>query len=269
MGRIISVASAKGGVGKTTTVLNLGYGLSLFAGRVLLVDADPQAGLANASNVRAKNQQGLVDLVLGQCDVDDVVTPTRSPNLSVTGFGDSGPAGLSSFEQGAASGRLAQMIGVLAQGYDYVLLDAPAGLSGVTRALLEASQGLLIPVQARSLAVKTLPALLRLMQAVRQEANPDLALEGVVITMLDYLSSAEHDISQSIRETLPPGALLRTVIPRNGQFERASMETVPVAVLPEAERSAKAYMDLALELKSRELSRLAAGKEDGGELGLF
>lgn len=269
MGRIISVASAKGGVGKTTTVLNVGYGLSRFAGRVLLVDADPQAGLANASNVRTKNARGLVDLVQGRCVADEVVTSTRNPNLSLTGFGVPDADGLMAFEQAATSGRLAQAVKGLGAGFDYVLLDAPAGLSGVTRALLEASQGLLIPVQARSLAVKTLPALLRLLQIVRQGVNPQLELEGVVITMLDYMSSAEHEISQSIRETLPPGALLRTVIPRNGQFERASMEAVPVALLPEAERAAKAYMDLALELKARELSRVAAGEEDAGELGLF
>lgn len=269
MGRIITVASAKGGVGKTTTVLNLGYGLSRFAGRVLLVDADPQAGLANASNVRAKNPKGLVELVLDQAGVEDAITTTRDPNLCLTGFGDPDDDALVAFERAASAGRLADAVGRLGLGFDYVLVDAPAGLSGVTRALLEASGGLLIPVQARSLAVKTLPALLRLFQVVRQSANPALELEGVVLTMLDYVSSAEHEISQSIRETLPTGALLRTVIPRNGQFERASMEALPVALLPDAERAAKSYLDLALELKSRELSRLPTDKENAGELGLF
>ncbi len=269
MGRVITVASAKGGVGKTTTVLNLGFELGRFAGRVLLVDADPQAGLASASNLRATNPEGLLDLVLGRSDAERVVTSTRDPGLSLVGFGAPEDADLAAYDRCATSGAISSALRELATGFDYVIADAPAGVGSITRALLEGSDGLLIPVQARSLAVKTLPGMLRLLRSVRAGKNPALELAGVVITMLDYVSNAEYEISRSIRDVLPEGALLRTAIPRNEQFERASMEALPVALLSDAQRASKAYLELAMELKSREMSSQLAGKEGDGELGLF
>ena len=262
MGRVITIASAKGGVGKTTTALNLGFELGRFAGRVLLVDADPQGGLANASNVRAKNPLGLVDLVLRGRGAAEVVTPTRGAGLALVGFGRADDADQVAYEAAARDGRLSASVRELTTGYDYVLLDAPAGLGSITRALLEASQGVLIPVQARSLAVKTLPALLRLLGAVRDTANPGLELDGVVVTMLDYVSSAEGEIARSVRESLPADALFRKAIPRSGLFERASMDAIPVALLPDSDRVAQHYMDLALELKARELKRHTPEAED-------
>lgn len=257
MGRTIVVASAKGGVGKTTTVLNLGHALSRFAGRVLLVDADPQGGLANASNLRARAPKGLIDVLAGRARPDEAITPSRDPALSILGSGNWGDDDGPLFEEAAAIGALTRALQEAAGGYDVTLVDAPAGQGTQVRALLAAADGLLCPVTCRSLAVKTLPAILRLLAAVRQGERPELDLTGILITDRDALSRAQWTVYEELRRTLPRESLFETLIPHDELVEQASLQALPVALLPggETSRAGDAYFRAAAELMRRDTQR--------------
>jgi chromosome partitioning protein len=274
MGRTIVVASAKGGVGKTTTVLNLGHALSRFAGRVLLLDADPQGGLANASNLRARASRGLMDVLAGRARLAEAITPSRDPALSILGIGQWDEEDAALFEESAALGSLTRLVQEAAAGYDITLVDAPAGQGTVVRGLLAAGDGLLCPVVCRSLAVKTLPVLLRLLGAVREAGHAELGLTGILITDRDALSRAQYTVYEELRRTLPADALFETVIPHDERVEEASLASLPVALIPggETSRAADAYFRAAAELMRRETQRRLSQQSeehDDEPVGLF
>jgi chromosome partitioning protein len=264
MGRIVTIASVKGGVGKTTTVLNLGWALSQFAGRVLLVDADPQGGLSHASLLREKNPLGLMDVLAGRCDAAAAVQPTRDPRLAVIGVGGSGPGEWEAYDRAASEGALGRLVRDCAEGYDHALLDAPAGLGPVARALLATADGVLVPLTCRNLAVRSLPALLAQIQ------QPGSAsLDGILITQRDYRSAREVEVHEQVRRTLPVASLFRTVIPFDDRFEEASMKGLPIAAVAGGERGAAAYLELATEIASRSWLARTMEDVDGKRLGLF
>jgi chromosome partitioning protein len=268
MGRIVVIASVKGGVGKTTTALNLGYALSQFAGRVLLVDADPQGGLSHASLLREKNRLGLIDVLAGRCDAAAAVQPTRDPRLAVVGVGGGDPEEWVAYDQAASQGALGRLIRDHAEGYDHVILDAPAGLGPIARALLAAADAVIVPLTCRNLAVRSLPALLTRIQQLA-EGGSGARLDGILITQRDYRSVREVEVHEQIRRTLPLAAMFRTVIPFDDRFEEASMKGLPIAAVAGGERGAAAYFELATELASRAwLTRPMEGP-DGKHLGLF
>lgn len=266
MKKIISIASQKGGVGKTTTTLNLGYSLSRQGGGVLIVDADPQGSLGIASNLRKRTDLGLVDLLKGSCRPEDAIAVSRDGALSVVGMGVVQPTDLTMIDQEAASGRLGRLIESLAEGYHYTLIDAPSGVGSLVAALLRCSNSVLLPVQAQSLAVKTLPAFLRTFQWVRAEDNPTLQLAGVLITMFDDGSEAEVKVLEDSRRSFPDGALFATTIPRSPLFEQASVRALPLAMLTDGRPLARHYDHVALELMDREQQ---GAQDHGATAGLF
>ncbi len=264
MGKIITVASHKGGVGKTTTALNLGFSLSRFGQKVLLVDADPQGGLALASNLKKRTNKGLIDLLKNNSAPKDVVISTRDKTMGVVGIGTTEPEDVFLFEKEARSGILGKMIRSLTEGYDYVFIDAPAGTGSIVTALLSISSSILMPINCRVIAVKTLPGFLKLIQRIRTKLNTELRIEGIVITMADDRES-ELEVYEEIRNSFPPSIIFETFIPFDENFETASSKAIPVGMLTGGEESAKAYMDLAIELKTRELhdSQKGISNEEG------
>ncbi len=267
MAAIIAIASQKGGVGKTTTALNLGFSLSRLGAKVLLVDGDPQGGLANASNLKKRTRAGLVDLLAGRLQAAEVITWSRDGAMAVVGAGVSTPEDVRLFESHAASGALGTLLQDLAPGFDYVLIDTPAGIGGLVAALLAASDSVIIALAPRPLAVKSLPGFLKLLAELAKEHR--VRLNGVVVTMMDLLSNVDSTVQAQLKEQLPAEVLFDTVIPQEEQFEIASLEAAPVAMLADAGEAARAYLDLAIELKTRELKR--GMKEAGNDraLGLF
>lgn len=268
MGKIICVASHKGGVGKTTTALNLGFSLSRFGQRVLLVDADPQGAMAIASNLKKRTDKGLVNLLRGDAKPGDVVITTKDKTLGVVGVGADRPEDVFHFEAEARKGSLARVIRAISDGYDYTFIDAPAGIGSLTTSLLGASAGVLLPLTCRAITVKTLPAFLKLTQKIRGKINPDLRLEGLVATMYEH-TEAEAEMLSELRADFPPSVFFETVIPFDDSFERASLRSVPVGMIPGADEAARAYMDLAMELKTRELNEQQKGKTDEDVEGLL
>jgi chromosome partitioning protein len=270
MTRIITVASQKGGVGKTTATLNLGYSLSRFGSRVLLIDADAQGGLTIASNLRERTVLGLAQLVSGTSRSAELLAKTRDGTMTMLGSGVVEPADAIVLEEAARDGRLKEAIRSLSQGFDYVFLDAPAGIGSVVQALLEVSDGVVLAVRCQNLLLKSLPTFLRLMQSVRETVNPGLQLEGALITVRDDRSATETAICQEFLQSVPEAIFYRTVIRHDEAFEKASVRSLPVAMLPGAQAASRAYIDLAIEFREREVLRGHAQEEiSENALGLF
>jgi chromosome partitioning protein len=268
MARVIAVASPKGGVGKTTTVLNTGYSLAKLGARVLLIDGDPQGGLANASNLRERSQDGLLTLLSGQKKPEDVIVWSRDKTLAVMGVGVTEPREVTLLEQQAEAMALSPMIAAVATAFDYVLLDTPAGVGGLVRGLLAASELVLVPITAKPLSLRALPPFLQLIKDLA-EGRPSPRLLGVVVTMHDWLSSVDSALCQQLKQQLPKAALFKTVIPHHDLFEQASLKSVPVALLRQAREAAEPYLALAAEIKAHELLPPAEDNTDESPVGLF
>jgi chromosome partitioning protein len=269
MGRTLTVASQKGGVGKTTTALNLGYTLARLGHRVLLVDADPQGGMAIASNLKKKATVGLVDFLRGDVNPEDIVVSTRDGRMSVVGSGVIRPDDTILIEDSARDGRLQSAIETIRGGFDYVFLDAPAGVGGIVSSLLGVSDGVILMLRCRSLVLKSLPIFLKLLRQVRDEHNPELQLEGALVTMWKGDSDLERQTLDELVACIPEALFFRTVIPEDENFEHASIKAVPVILLPGGRKTARPYLELAMEIKEREVLRGIGGDADDQADGLF
>lgn len=269
MGKIITIASQKGGVGKTTTALNLGYSLSRFGNRVLILDSDPQGGITLATNLKKRTELGLINMLIEGIQPADIVMHVRNNSLAVAGIGRLEPEDVFMLDEFAKNGKLTSAIKSLADGFDYLIIDAPAGVGGLVSSLLVASDSVIPVVLCRALAIKSLPLLLNLVNWIREHLNPDLVLEGVLMTMLDERSEVENKLSQEFRASLPDEIFFRTTIPFQDVFEKASIRSVPVGMLNEGQIAAKQYMDLAWEIKERDLRNRNTGGSDELVAGLF
>ncbi len=269
MNKIIVIASHKGGVGKTTTVLNLGFSLSQLGQKVLIIDSDPQGGIAIASNLKKRTTLGVINLLKNNARRKDVLIPTRDKTMSVVGMGAVDPEDVLLLEKEALRGNLGRAVQSLAKGYDYIIVDSPAGMGGLATALLTVSQGVIIPINCRSIVVKTIPGFLKLVNRVRDEFNPSLRIEGMLINMYNSNNPSETEIYNEMMEQFPPAVFFNTLIPYDERVEQASIKAIPVGLLPEASNIARAYIDLATEFKIREIQENRGGVVDEYAEGLF
>jgi len=269
MGKIIAVASHKGGVGKTTLVLNLGYSLNRLGQRVLLVDADPQGGIAIASNLKKRTLKGIINLLKKDAEPGDIIIPTRDKTLSVAGIGDLESEDIFFIEKEALRGNLGRVIKSIAHGFDYILIDAPAGLGGLVTGLLTISDGVIITINCRSITVKTLPAFLKLVGKVRKDLNQGLRVKGIIINMFNEQNAYEQEVYKEIKQQFHPSVLFETHIPADDNFELASIKALPLALLPEGNVTASAYINLAIEFIKREIMDKIGGASDELTEGLF
>ena len=268
MKRVLTIASHKGGVGKTTTALNLAYSLGRIVGQVLLVDLDPQSGLAHATNLHRRTRRGLIDFLKREATAAEVRATTRDGVLTLVGTGEVAPADVGLLERAAVDGSLRTAVEELAEGFRYVVIDAPAGVGAVVRGILEGSDGTILVINCRAITVRAIPTFLALVQDVAGGANPGLRLEGVLISTFDARSSSEAGLLEEVRATLPSDLLFRTVLPHDEAVEEASLRSIPIALHRGGEAMARLYLDLALELRERELEMMQ-GRSDDEEPSLF
>jgi chromosome partitioning protein len=273
MARVITIGSQKGGVGKSTTVLNLGYSLSRLGQRVLLVDADPQSGMSIATNLSRRAKAGLVQILLGTVEPLEAVTFTRDRALAGLNTGIVDPADAFYLESASRDGRLAPVFAALDGEFDYVLLDAPAGVGSLVHGLLAASHGTILVVRCQTILVKSLPAFLKAVQYARDTVNPGLRLIGALMTMRDPRDVLDEQLSHELIESFPASVFFKTQIPLDPVYEIASQRAVPVArlsgALQGARTAANAYMDLALEFRERDAVYHTRGAGDEDAEGLF
>ncbi len=253
MGQTIACANQKGGVGKTTTVVNLATSLALSGQRVLVLDLDPQGNATSGFGIdRAGLESTLYDVVLGDRDLESVIIPT-----AVAGC-DLGPASVAlagaEVELAAASQRerrLARTLDGTTETYDYVLLDCPPSLGLLTVNALTAAHSVLIPTQCEYYALEGLSQLIATLNLVRDNLNPALAIKGVVLTMFDGRTNLSADVAAEVRRHFGH-AVFDTMIPRSVRLSEAPSFGLPIALYRADSRGAIAYAALADELLRRD-----------------
>jgi len=269
MSKIITIASQKGGVGKTTIAFNLAYTLGKLGNSVLLVDGDPQGGISVASNLKKRTKLGIIDVLKVSSDISSAVEITKDKFLNILGMGSPEPKDIDLIENMARNGDLGNAIKGLSDKYKYIIIDAPAGIGSVVTSLLSVSDSTILVVNCKTFSLKTIPLFLKAMKMVRDEKNPTLDLEGVLINMFNSSSKIESDIFSKINDVFPEKTLFRTVIPFNEYFERAGMFAVPVSLMPNGAEQGRVFIDLALELQERNSKFLKGEENDKPIAGLF
>lgn len=255
MSRVICIANRKGGVGKTTTAINLSAALSLAGEETLLIDCDPQGNATSGIGVKLEPETPTVyDVLLGACSVQDALQRTAITRLSVLPA-DHDLIGAEVELLGVENReyRLHTLLRPERERYRYVLLDCPPSLSLLTVNALTAADSVLIPLQCEYYALEGLRSLLETLNLIRERLNPDLAIEGILLTMFDPRNKLCHQVAEDVRRVFPR-QVFATVIPRNVRLSESPSHGLPVLLYDPSCRGAQSYIELAREVTSREPS---------------
>lgn len=256
--RIIAFANQKGGVGKTTTAINLGTGLAAVGKRVLLVDLDPQGnastGLGIARNAR---RPGSYEMLMGELPLAEVTRPTAVPGLSVLPSSvDLSGAEVELIDRPRRHARLKECLARLPVPYDYVFIDCPPSLNLLTVNALVAAHAVMVPLQCEFFALEGLSQLLRTVERVRAAHNAQLQVQGIVLTMFDRRNKLSDQVAADVRGHLGD-KVFDTVIPRNVRIAEAPSYGQPALIYDTRCSGSQAYIRLAGEMLRRERAAAA------------
>lgn len=263
------ITSQKGGVGKTTVAINLAHSLACRGWQTLLVDADPQNSVGLSLSEKTRNCPGFYDFLHYQCDVDELIIPTRLPELHLVTAGLTETFFKLDSDASRYAGALARMLGQLdGLNYDIVLVDTAAGLMGHTRELVRQADYALLPQQSEPLGLRSIVQLLEGIAHLKQEDTAAVEVAGVLLTMVDPQGEESLQVARDLRQMVPGDTLLRTSIPRDQDFIRASAHGVPVALLyHKLPPAALVFDQLAAEFEPRlALQKLAYGEREFARL---
>ncbi len=250
--KVIAVVNQKGGVGKTTTAINLSASLALTGHRTLLVDCDPQANTTGGLGIaRDPERLSVYDLLLGGSSAAEATVGTEIEHLFlVPGNKNLIGANLELVAQERREFRLREAIAGSLEEYDFMLLDCPPALDLLTLNALVAADGLLVPTQAEYFALEGISELMSTLDRVSQAFHPGLSLEGVLLTMYDDRTNLSQQVAANLREFFGKD-LFRTTIPRNIRLAEAPSHGRPVVLYDPRSRGAEAYRELASEVLKR------------------
>lgn len=255
MAYIIAMANQKGGVGKTTTAVNLGAALAALGKRVLLIDLDPQA---NASSHLGYNRntvtKSVYNVLIERLPIVEATIHTTRLNLDLLpSSNELAGAEVEIVSMMAREQILLKAINKVQERYDYILLDPPPSLGLLTINALTAANGVMVPVQAEYLALEGLSQLMNTVTLVREQLNPDLEIAGILLTMFDHRTNLSNDVANEIRKHFPD-QVFTTYIPRNVRLSEAPSHGSTIFELDPRSTGAEAYANLGKEVITKKAS---------------
>ena len=245
MAKIIAIVNQKGGVGKTTTCVNLTAALKQAGKRVLLCDFDPQANATSGRGVDKSVSNGVYDVLINGKDVHTAIVATRYGDVLPSSKALAG-AGIEMIDMADRQFLLKKALDQVRENYDFILIDCPPSLELLTLNALCAADSLLVPVQGEYYALEGLSDLMNTVRIVRRGMNPALSMEGVLLTMFDGRTNLAIQVAQEVKRFFP-GKVYATVVPRNVRLSEAPSHGKPITAYDRTCRGAEAYTALAAE----------------------
>ena len=250
MGRVIAVVNQKGGVGKTTTTVNLTACLHDLGLKVLMCDFDPQANATSGLGVeKRKTKHSVYDVIINGVPAADSIISTKFGDV-LPSSADLAGAGIELLNMENPNHCLSEALAPIKDNYDLILIDCPPSLEMLTLNALAAADGILVPVQCEYYALEGLSDLMNTLRMVKKRINPNLEIFGVALTMFDGRTNFCTQVAQEVRRHFP-GKVYATVIPRNIRLAEAPSHGVPVTAYDRSSRGAAAYRAMAEEIKQK------------------
>jgi len=255
MGKIIAIANQKGGVGKTTTTINLGASLAANDVKVLIIDSDPQGNATTGLGIsKSEGRPTLYQVLLGEHDIEEAIVHTEFEGLVILPSDKNlVAANLELIEQSNREQRLREKLAPIRDRYQYVLIDCPPALDLLTVNAMVAADSVLIPMQCEFFALEGVSQLLDTVDRVRDTFEPNLKVEGVLLTMYDDRTNLTRQVEQDLREFFED-SVFRTVIPRSIRIAEAPSFGKPIISYDVRSRGAESYIQLAKEILANEQS---------------
>jgi len=267
MSKIISVANQKGGVGKTTTAINLAACLALSGQKVLIIDIDPQGNASSGLGVNLReNQKGIYELLAGDASLDQVIYPTEIDTLKIIPSNvDLAGAEIELVGRDHREKILSMALNGVNAEYEFVVIDCPPSLGLLTLNALAVSQSVLIPMQCEYYALQGLSQLLKTLKRIQKSINPDLKVEGILLTMYDNRTLLNGQVENHVKKYFSE-FLMKTIIPRNIRLSEAPSHGKPIVLYANRSKGSDSYVELAQEVIQRTKGEMVSPKTELQEI---